>query len=117
MAGKLLTKIADFAALGILNKILGGVFGGLKMAVIVGAALVFFERTNNTMAFIEEDKIDDSALYEPVKDVGGFVFAYVLEETDKNGTLDSFKTDTAEQLKKEKDAQEEDLKEIEENEN
>lgn len=117
MAGKLLTKIADFAALGILNKILGGIFGGLKMAVIVGAALVFFERTNNTMAFIEEDKIDDSALYEPVKDVGGFVFAYVLEETDKNGTLDSFKTDTAEQLKKEKEAQEEDLKEIEENEN
>jgi membrane protein required for colicin V production len=56
-------------------------------------------------------------LYEPVKDVGGFVFAYVLEETDKNGTLDSFKTDTAEQLKKEKEAQEEDLKEIEENEN
>ncbi|PTX60645.1 membrane protein required for colicin V production [Kordia periserrulae] len=117
MAGKLLTKIADFAALGILNKILGGVFGGLKMAVIIGAALVFFERTNNTMAFIEKDKIDDSALYEPVKDVGGFVFAYVLEETDKNSTLDSFKTDTAEQLKKEKEAQEQDLKEIEENEN
>ena len=86
------------------------------MAVIVGAALVFFERTNNTMEFVEKEKIEDSALYEPVKDVGGFVFAYVLEETDKNDMLDSFKTDTAEQLQ-EKKTQEKDLKEIEENEN
>jgi len=116
MAGKLLTKIADFASLGILNKILGGAFGGLKMAVIIGAALVFFERTNNTMTFVEQDKIEESALYEPVKDIGGFVFAYVLEETNQNGNLDTFKTDTAQQLQ-EKKAQENDLKEIEENEN
>ncbi|MCH2194611.1 CvpA family protein [Kordia sp.] len=109
MAGKILTKVADFASLGILNKILGGAFGGLKIAVIVGAVLVFFERTNNTMTFIEQDKIEGSALYEPVKDVGGFVFAYVLEETNKSNVLDSFNTD--------KSQQENDLKEIEENEN
>ena len=116
MAGKLLTKVADFASLGILNKILGGAFGGLKMAVITGAALVFFERTNNTMTFVEQDKIDGSALYEPVKEIGGFVFAYVLEETNKNGTLDSFKTSKTQQAD-EKKAQENDLKDIEENEN
>lgn len=116
MAGKLLTKVADFASLGILNKILGGAFGGLKMAVIIGAALVFFERTNNTMTFVEQDKIDGSALYEPVKEIGGFVFAYVLEETNKNGTLDSFKTSKTQQAD-EKKAQENDLKDIEENEN
>ncbi|MEM6719789.1 MAG: CvpA family protein [Bacteroidota bacterium] len=116
MAGKLLTKVADFASLGILNKLLGGAFGGLKVAVIVGAALVFFERTNNTMTFVEQDKIEESTLYEPVKDVGGFVFAYVLEETNQNGNLDTFKTDTAQQLE-EKRAQENDLKEIEDNEN
>lgn len=116
MAGKLLTKVADFASLGILNKILGGAFGGLKMAIIIGAALVFFERTNNTMEFVEKEKIDESALYEPVKDVGGFVFAYVLEETNKTGVLDDFKSDTAQQLD-DKKAQENDLKEIEQNEN
>jgi membrane protein required for colicin V production len=116
MAGKLLTKVADFASLGILNKILGGAFGGLKMAVIIGAALVFFERTNNTMEFVEQDTIDGSALYKPVKEVGGFVFAYVLEETSKNGTLDSFKTSKTQQAD-EKKAQENDLKDIEENEN
>ena len=61
------------------------------------------------MTFIEQDKIEGSALYEPVKDVGGFVFAYVLEETNKSNVLDSFNTD--------KSQQENDLKEIEENEN
>ena len=31
LAGKALTKLADFATLGILNKLLGGVFGALKI--------------------------------------------------------------------------------------
>ncbi|MGY0407326.1 MAG: CvpA family protein, partial [Polaribacter sp.] len=31
LLGKALTKLADFASLGILNKILGGVFGALKI--------------------------------------------------------------------------------------
>ena len=33
LAGKALTKLANFAALGILNKLLGGVFGALKIAL------------------------------------------------------------------------------------
>src|SRR5210317_232205 len=35
LAGKALTKIADFAALGLVNKILGGVFGLLKFGLIL----------------------------------------------------------------------------------
>lgn len=81
LAGKLLTKIADFASLGILNKLLGGAFGGLKVAIMLGAVLVFFDKTNNTMEFVSKEKIEDSILYEPVKEIGGFVFAYVLKET------------------------------------
>ena len=42
MAGKLLTKIANFAMLGLLNKVAGGLFGALKVAVILGAILIFF---------------------------------------------------------------------------
>jgi membrane protein required for colicin V production len=110
MAGKLLTKIADFASLGILNKILGGAFGGLKVAVMLGAILVFFDRTNNTMEFVAKEKVDDSVLYEPVKEIGGFVFAFVLEETDKN-------IDDTKDVKKEQQELEDDLKQIEETQN
>ncbi|UOB19228.1 CvpA family protein [Abyssalbus ytuae] len=80
LAGKLLTKIADFASLGILNKILGAVFGGLKFAVILGAVLVFFDKTNNTVEFIKKETIENSALYHPVKSIGAFVFKLVLKE-------------------------------------
>jgi membrane protein required for colicin V production len=110
MAGKLLTKIADFASLGILNKILGGAFGGLKIAVMLGAVLVFFDRTNNTMEFVAKDKVEESVLYKPVKEVGGFVFAYVLEETDQN-------IDDEKDLEKEQKELEDDLKTIEETQN
>lgn len=110
LAGKLLTKIADFAALGILNKLLGGAFGGLKMAVIAGAVLIFFDKTNNTMEFVEKEKIEASILYKPVKEIGGFVFAFVLEETNTEIDLEE-----EEQLDEKR--QQNDLQEIEENEN
>lgn len=110
MAGKLLTKIADFASLGILNKILGGAFGGLKVAVMLGAVLVFFDRTNNTMEFVEKEKVDESILYKPVKEIGGFVFAYVLEETDQS-------IDDEKDPEKEQKELKDDLKTIEETQN
>ena len=42
LLGKVLTKLADFAALGILNKILGGVFGVLKIGLILSVIFIFF---------------------------------------------------------------------------
>ncbi len=79
-AGKFLTKIADFAMLGLVNKIAGGVFGALKVAIIVGAILVFFERLNSATNLITGETLEDSVLYEPVKEIGAFVFKAVLKE-------------------------------------
>jgi len=42
MAGKFLTNIADFAFLGIFNKLLGGVFNVIIYAFIVSLLLVLF---------------------------------------------------------------------------
>jgi len=80
MAGKLLTKIASFAMLGLVNKLAGAVFGVLKVAVIVGALLVFFDRVNKSMGFISEESKNESVLYAPVKKIGAFVFNAVLKE-------------------------------------
>ena len=41
LAGRALTKIADFAALGIINKLLGAAFGGLKIAFIISVAIMW----------------------------------------------------------------------------
>ena len=84
LAGKLLTKIADFAMLGLLNKIAGGIFGALKVAVILGALLIFFERAASTVGLVNEETKKDSILYLPVRDIGAFVFSQVFrkEETE-----------------------------------
>jgi membrane protein required for colicin V production len=82
-AGKFLTKIADFAMLGFLNKIAGGIFGALKVAIILGAMLIFFERLATPLNLINEETKKESVFYEPLKEIGAFVFALVLEEEKK----------------------------------
>jgi len=70
LAGKFLTKIADFAMLGILNKIAGAIFGALKVAVILGAILIFFDKATKSFKFINESTKQESIFYEPLKEIG-----------------------------------------------
>jgi membrane protein required for colicin V production len=84
-AGKFLTRVADFAMLGLLNKIAGGLFGVLKVAIILGALLVFFERVNSSVGLIKTETMENSVLYEPVKEIGAFVFNAVLKGSDSTG--------------------------------
>jgi len=81
-AAKLLTKIADFAMLGMLNKIAGGIFGTLKIAVIIGAVLIFFDSINNSINLVNEETKSESKLYEPIKEIGSFIFSTVLNNKE-----------------------------------
>ncbi len=60
LAGKALTKLADFAALGFLNKLLGGVFGLLKIGLILSILLIIFDKMNNTITFVDEEHTKES---------------------------------------------------------
>lgn len=80
LAGKALTKLADFAALGMLNKLLGGVFGILKIGMILSVLLIILDRMNNTLTFLEEDNISESVLYKPVKSMAPTIFPSILNE-------------------------------------
>ena len=79
-AGKLLTKVANIALLGLLNKIAGAVFGALKVAVILGAILVFFNRVNSNLRFISEEAQNESILFNPIREIGAVVFDTILRE-------------------------------------
>lgn len=78
LAGKALTKLANFAALGILNKMLGGVFGALKIALILSVILNIFDKFNSTITFVDEENIEQAILYEPVKDIFPMIFPNIL---------------------------------------
>jgi len=80
LLGRLLTKVAAFALLGWLNRLAGGVFGVVKVAVILGALLVFFDRVNTSAGLIQDESMEQSVLYEPIKQIGALVFDRVLKE-------------------------------------
>lgn len=89
MAGKALTKLADFAALGIINKLLGGVFGALKIGLILSVALIVFDKMNNTLPFVGEKDLEDSILYKPVKSLAPMIFPSILKIKDDVTTSES----------------------------
>ncbi len=79
LLGKLFTKIADFASLGILNKLLGGIFGALKIGLILSVLLIVFDKLNSTIPFVSEEATQDSILYKPVKELAPMVFPNFLK--------------------------------------
>ncbi len=88
LVGKILTKIADFAALGILNKLLGAAFGVLKMAFITSVIIMIFDIGNQKLNLIEEETLDNSILYPQVQKIAPMVLPSILEEVKKERTTE-----------------------------
>ena len=84
LLARLLTKMVDFLAFGILNRILGAVFGMLKTAFLAGLFLMFL---NQSEAFlIGEETIKGSVLYPPVKRLAPMLLPTIIEEV-KEGEI------------------------------
>ncbi len=80
LLGKLFTKLADFAYLGWINKILGGVFGTLKLALILSVVLLIFDKFNNTIPFVNKAEKEKSILYEPVRKLAPMLFPSLIKD-------------------------------------
>lgn len=82
LLGKVFTKMADFAALGLVNKILGGIFALLKSVVILSVIFVFFTRANKTIPFVSDETLSTSILYEPVRSLVPSIFPSIIREIE-----------------------------------
>jgi membrane protein required for colicin V production len=83
LAGKLLTKIADFAALGIINKLAGGVFNALKFAFIISVIFMFINASTDVSGLlISEEKKAESVLFEPIASLAPLVLPSLLAEVE-----------------------------------
>ena len=83
LAGKALTKLADFAALGLLNKLLGALFGGTKIALIISVLLLIFSTLNKSIPFVSNDEIKTSLLYSPIKSLAPMVLPEFMNAATK----------------------------------
>lgn len=88
LAGKMLTKIAAFAALGIVNKLLGGVFGFIKSAFVASVIIMFFKSTNERIEIIEDKTLEDSILYHYVEGIAPIVLPSIIKQVKERDLLD-----------------------------
>lgn len=84
LLGKLLTKIADAASLGIMNKVFGAAFGLAKIGLILSVVLIVFDKLNKTLPFVNEESFQNSILYNPVKDFAPMIFPSILKRDETN---------------------------------
>jgi len=82
--GKVLTELAGLMALGMVNRILGGVFGLIKFAFVLSVILMFIEGFNKNITFIQEGKFKTSILFQPVKRIAPLILPPILKEFEEN---------------------------------
>lgn len=63
---KMIDRFLSAVALGGINKLLGGVFGGVKVLLVMAILLYFVNGLDAKMNFIDETKKDESMLYRPL---------------------------------------------------
>jgi membrane protein required for colicin V production len=78
LAGKALTKLADFAALGILNKLLGAIFGALKIGLVLSFVLIILSKINTALPILTDKQIENSKFYKPVKSLAPSLFPELI---------------------------------------
>lgn len=74
LLAKVFTKIADFSGLGFVNRILGGFFGLVKMALIASVALNFFLKLNSSNTFASQKTLEDSIFFNPIISISTYIF-------------------------------------------
>jgi membrane protein required for colicin V production len=78
LLGKLLTKMAHLVALGLVNRLLGGIFGMLKMAFLASLFFMFLESFD--LFQVDQETQEESILYEPVHDFAPLFLPSIIEE-------------------------------------
>lgn len=78
--GKLLTKLADITALGLLNKILGAISGALKWSLILSVIFLLFDKFNKTIPFVDEEMLDESVMFYPIKSIVPTLIPAIMDE-------------------------------------
>lgn len=99
LSAKLLTKIADFAYLGWINKLAGAIFSALKTILLLSIVILLFEKVNINNTLVKQETLDESIFYNPTKEISAFLYPKIEEWYEKqvNKTDDDEKNETNEE--------------------
>ena len=79
LSAKLLTKIADLAYLGWINRLAGAAFSMLKTILALSILIFLFEKVNINNMLVKKETLDNSIFYNPTKEISAFVYPQIEE--------------------------------------
>ena len=74
----MITKTLQIIALGLLNRIMGGLFGLTKWLVIISSLVLVFNQIESVISFIPQAYIAESIAYTYFVDLGVLLFDWLL---------------------------------------
>lgn len=80
LVSKLVEKLVQAVALGFINRLAGAIFNMTKFALIVSGVLVILNTINEKKAFLPEEDIERSMMYEPLSGFAPLIFPYLKFE-------------------------------------
>jgi membrane protein required for colicin V production len=83
LMGKFLTNVADFAFLGWINSVGGGLIRLLKTVLIISVFFTIFEKINYHNYLAKKETLDKSLFYNPIQKVAGFIFPSIEKWYEK----------------------------------
>ena len=89
LIGVLITKALQKLSLGFFNRLLGLVFGVLKVGLIIGLVILLFETLNSSLHLVKPEATENAVVYNALKDVANAIFpilkSFITGETDAAG--------------------------------
>ena len=79
LLAKMITKTLKIIALGMINRIFGGIFGLLKWCVILSSLVLVSQEINEIITLIPDKTLIDSVSYNLLDKLGGFLFDWVMQ--------------------------------------
>ena len=70
---KVITKALNVMALGLLNKLIGSIFGLLKYLLILCIITFIFSQANDIFVFIEKNKIEETQIFSKIQKINDYI--------------------------------------------
>jgi membrane protein required for colicin V production len=81
LIGKAMTKLVNVMSLGIINRLLGGVFGGLKIALLISVLILVLNNFSILKLIVTEDDLKKSTIYNHVQGIAPSIMPAFVEQT------------------------------------
>lgn len=86
LLGGLLTKMVNLIALGLVNRLLGGVFGLVKIAFLISVFFMFLSHMN--FMFVGQESRETSIIYPHVAKIGPLLLPTVMDKLNEEGIFE-----------------------------